>query len=284
MWRDIEHPGPDSAGFLVRDPAARGAGGAAGDLVAYVHVARSDTFSPRHWAVGLLVHPERRHEEHAQVLVGAAVAHVASQGGGSVVLWSFGAGGEGDAVAGAAGFEADRDLLRMIVPLPASDRPALPDGVVLRTFEPGNDDAAWLVVNNRAFGNHPEQGGWIEDTLHRRMAEPWFDPSLFLVATDEAGLVGFNWLKVHSDQRASDRQDGADYGEIFVIGVDPRAQGTGLGRALALAGLDRLHDRGLRSCILYVDSRNVPAVGLYTDLGFTVERLDRSYRREVEPA
>ena len=50
-------------------------------------------------------------------------------------------------------------------------------------------------MNNRAFAGHPEQGGWPEPTLARRMAEPWFDPTLFLLAFDAEGLAGFNWLK-----------------------------------------------------------------------------------------
>ena len=88
------------------------------------------------------------------------------------------------------GFVPSRVLYEMRVPLPLAEQPRWPEGVSVRTFEPGRDEDAWLTVNNRAFANHPDQGGWIAETLQRRMAEPWFDPTLFLLAEDADGLVG----------------------------------------------------------------------------------------------
>ncbi len=73
-------------------------------------------------------------------------------------------------------------------------------------------------------------------------------------------------------------------GEIYAIGVDPRAQGRGLGRALAVAGLDAVHRRGIDVGMLFCAADNAPALGLYRALGFAVHRVDRAYECEVGPA
>ena len=165
----------------------------------------------------------------------------------------------------------------MRVPLPIAELPVWPDGITVRDFVPGQDEAAWLEVNNRAFENHPDQGAWIEETLARRMAEPWFDPSLFVLAFDADGLAGSNWCKFHEPTE----HDPA-LGEIFVIGVDPRRAGKGLGRPLALEGLRRFADRGVTTGSLFTNGDNTRAQKLYRSLGFTEHRIDRAYEREVD--
>ncbi|HEY5172616.1 MAG TPA: GNAT family N-acetyltransferase, partial [Acidimicrobiia bacterium] len=134
-------------------------------------------------------------------------------------------------------------------------------------------------VNNRAFAGHAEQGGWTAATLARRMTEPWFDPTLFLVAFDAAGAVGFNWMKIHEAHDGDPR-----IGEIYAVGVDPRAQGTGLGRALAIAGLQAAYERGIETGMLFCAADNEAALALYRSLGFAVHRVDRAYECEVAPA
>lgn len=155
---------------------------------------------------------------------------------------------------------------------PVGEGPAaeVAPGVRLRPFRVGRDEAEWLRVNAAAFATHPEQGRWTAADLAAREEETWFDPDGLIVAEDERGLLGFHWTKV---------EEGV--GEVYVLGVDPRAQGTGLGRTLTLAGLAHLAAHGIRQVDLYADESNAKAVKLYRGQGFGVVRTDVQWAKRL---
>jgi len=62
-----------------------------------------------------------------------------------------------------------------------------------------------------------------------------------------------------------------------VVGVHPTEQGTGLGKALTLAGLHYLRGREIPSVMLYVDGENTAAIRLYKSLGFVPIATDVMY-------
>ena len=147
----------------------------------------------------------------------------------------------------------------------------------VRTYGGPEDDAELLRVNNAAFDWHPEQGGWTTDDIDDRKREQWFDPAGLFLAFDTRGdakgveLLGFHWTKVHHDQPG--------FGEVYVLGIDPRAQGRGLGRMLTLVGLHHLRDVGMTDVLLYTEAGNTAAVHTYERLGFTVHSVDAAYAR-----
>ena len=196
-------------------------------------------------------------------------------------LWSHlpGAAGEGaTAFAAARGLSAVRSLhvmARSLVEGPRWPPPEVPDEFVVRPFEPGRDEDAWVAVNAAAFAHHPEQGSLTQADLEQRMGQPWFDPAGFILVCerdDPARIAAFHWTKV-------DPPDGT-IGEVYVVGVSPDRQGSGLGRAVTVLGLDHLAGRGLTDVDLYVDEENTAAVHTYTRLGFTDREVHRQFARE----
>ena len=145
--------------------------------------------------------------------------------------------------------------------MPELAEPEPADGVRIRAFRPGEDDQAWLAVNARAFADHPEQGGWTQAELDERLAAAWFDADGFLLAVRDGRLLGYHWTKVHS-------QTPEPLGEVYVLGVDPDAQGMKLGTALLIAGLRHLQAQDLNTVLLYVESDNAAARRLYEGHGF----------------
>jgi mycothiol synthase len=178
--------------------------------------------------------------------------------------WSHGDHPAAAKLAARHGFARAREL--WVMRRPASE--SLPvaasrTDVNVRGFQPG-DEPELLRVNAAAFASHPEQGAMDAANLADRMAEPWFDPAGLLVAVEGDRMLGFHWTKRATPQT----------GEVYVVGIDPAAQGRGLGKLLTLAGLRYLAAAGVYQVDLYVESDNHAARALYEGLGFIHEAAD----------
>jgi mycothiol synthase len=226
---------------------------------------------PSQHGAELTVHPDHRGRGVGRALLERLLEQLQP-----LRVWAHGTLPAAAALAAALDLTVSRRLLRMATTGSGSlSQPQLPAGLRLRAFLPGADEDEVLAVNARAFTELPDQGGWTRADLDRRTAESWFDPAGFLLAVDEANrIVGFHWTKTH-------RESSPAAGEVYVVGVDPSQQGRGLGRALTLAGMHHLQQRGLRRILLYVDDANRSAVALYRSLGFETERTDTEYRHDV---
>lgn len=220
--------------------------------------------------IELVVSPEHRGNGLGRKLTAAVrelLTEHASQGQ-EVTAWSHGDHPAARTLAATVQLEPVRVLYRMAHDITQESFGSvnLPDGYTIRTFAPGTDDAAWLSLNATAFADHPEQGKMTQADLDARQAEDWFDPAGFFIAEDATGTpAGFHWTKTPVGSAA---------GEVYAVGVHPSAQGTGLGKALTLHGMNFLASSGLEKIVLYVDDENRPAVQLYTSLGFGVENTD----------
>ncbi|MCV7150628.1 mycothiol synthase [Mycolicibacterium pyrenivorans] len=219
----------------------------------------------------LVVTPDARRQGVGTALIRAALDRTA----GRSRFWAHGTLAAAEATAAAVGLSPVRRLLQMRRSLRDVPDAAIPDGVRIRTYAGPADDAEILRVNNAAFSWHPEQGGWTDSEIAERRGESWFEPDGLFLAFDDTGerLLGFHWTKVHADKPG--------VGEVYVVGVDPAAQGSGLGRTLTVVGMawlaQRLAAAAEPTVMLYTESDNTAAVRTYERLGFTVYSTDTAF-------
>ena len=177
--------------------------------------------------------PRARRRGIGSALVRAALA----EGGDGTRIWAHGNLEAAAATAAALGLKPVRELLQMRRPL---TRPAAGDDPGRRahatpTAAP-DDDAELLRVNNAAFAWHPEQGGWTEADIAERRGRAVVRPRRVC-----------SWRSTSRPASCSAstgrRCTTTDLGEVYVVGVDPAAQGRGLGATLTLVGLHHLAER-----------------------------------------
>lgn len=252
-------------------------GAADGDPGALAGYAQLDLGAPGAATAELAVAPPDRRHGVGRALLDAARALAAEDRsddprGRRFSVWAHGDLPAARALAAGAGLGVVRELLFLrldLAGLPADAGVPAPRDVVVRPFVPGQDEDEWRRANARAFAGHPEQGRITRQDLDARMAEPWFDPAGFLLAERDGVLLGSVWTKVHP---ADTTREAA--GEIYVVGVDPDAQGLGLGGALIRRGLEHLAGRGLRTAVLYCEADNEIALRAYARLGFSRAGVD----------
>ncbi|WP_242511695.1 mycothiol synthase [Pengzhenrongella frigida] len=239
--------------------------------------AQLDLGAPGSATAEMVVAPRFRRRGVGRVLLEAARGLAAEDGAGSPDGRQFSVWAHGDlpaarAFAASAGLAVVRELLFLsldLSTLPADEGAPTPRGVSVRAFVPGQDEDDWRRANARAFAHHPEQGRITRRDLDARMAEPWFDAAGFLLAERDGVLLGSVWTKVHPADATHEAA-----GEIYVVGVDPDAQGLGLGGALIRQGLEHLAGRGIGTAILYCEADNEIALRAYARLGFARAGVD----------
>ena len=235
QWLDLVQGRREGfAGFVARESGRE-------RIIAYAQISRGNDGS---WAVEYVVHPRWRPEvpTFARTCSTRLSERLRPR---AVVMFTFGSRSPARPTTASprrSGCDAGATSSRCAVGCRSPKRaPRSRSG----RSDVGEDEPAWLEVNNRAFHGHPEQGSWDLATLVEREHQPWFDPRGFLLHELDGRLAGFCWTKVHEpDGDLANDGRRARLGEIYVIAVDPDFQGHGLGRQLVLAGLASLAASG----------------------------------------
>lgn len=212
--------------------------------------------------VEFMVHPRYRRQGRGTALLTELLEL------GERSFWAHGDLPGAQKLAKNAGLVATRTLLKLrLLERGAPQDSAQDDGVQIRPFAEA-DVLDILEINRLAFSDHPEQGAMDLADFSSRRQQTWFRPEGLFVAEKSGEVLGFHWTKIEDS-----------LGEVYVVGVHPKAHGLGIGFALTAHGLEYLWDAGVTAIDLYVESNNTKALAVYEGLGFTEAKRDVLYEK-----
>jgi ribosomal protein S18 acetylase RimI-like enzyme len=129
------------------------------------------------------------------------------------------------------------------------------------------DPQRFMLVEPIAEG----YGRFLGGELHREEA-------IVLVAEEDSSILGYAYATLEP-RNWNDLLDAA--GKLNDIFVDPATRRRGVGRALALAVIEALHQRGAPRLVLMTAWKNPDAHGFFESLGFRRTMLEMT--RELPP-
>jgi mycothiol synthase len=265
----------DPAGMVI----AECDGEPAGCAVAWINRRSSERYGELE---GPWVLPELRRLGVGTALARTAFTSLASRGKTQVQLWHRDSP-VNVAFAGALGFKVIRVFHSMSRDLRSIPR-AVGESREAAIVELPADDATMELENrlmNDAFSEHFSfQPMTVEDTgfMYRTVRERngWI---FTLLARLDGQPVGF---LVGGSDPAEVKRRGRNIGGLYILGVLKPFRNRGVAKALLIAGLERLHERGLTEAELGVDTENnTGALHLYERLGFETTHRRLTQMREL---
>ncbi|MGE5377356.1 MAG: GNAT family N-acetyltransferase, partial [Bacteroidota bacterium] len=168
--------------------------------------------------------------------------------------------------------------IEMDAPVP---EPQFPEGISLRTYNPGTDLDAVYRADQDAFRDH---FGFVEEPYEEgleRFKHHWLneevDPALLFLAMDGEEIAGFNLCRPHS-------HTDPETGWVGSLGVLRPWRKRGIGLALLRHSFNEFYRRGKRKVGLGVDAQNLTgALRLYQNAGMHIQRAFDNYEKELRP-
>ena len=149
----------------------------------------------------------------------------------------------------------------------------LPDGVIIRPFDPLTEERAVYQVIEDAFNEWPtRQPSTFSEWRARATGRTDFDPSLLLVAVADGEVVGVSFGLPYPEE-----------GWVEQLAVRADHRGRGLAKALLRATFEEFRRRGHPKVGLSTDSRT-GALDLYLRVGMVVRSSYTHYSKVVREA
>ncbi|MBW1997564.1 MAG: GNAT family N-acetyltransferase [Deltaproteobacteria bacterium] len=149
-------------------------------------------------------------------------------------------------------------------------------GTCLRNLEKGEEDRLRDIQNKAFMGTWGFNPNSLEDIIHR-MKQADTSPEDVILCLQGHKPVAYCWTVLCQGSR--DRRE--NRARIHMLGVAPEFRGKGMGRAILLAGLRHLKNKGFDCVELTCDTENLVALSLYRKIGFRGHSASLWYEKKT---
>jgi len=156
-----------------------------------------------------------------------------------------------------------------------AEEPVWPEGVTVRTFQPG-DERTFYDVHQESFADHWEHDvpDPYDEWAHWLLQPPAFEPELWFLAEEDGEPAG---IAINHE-----RPEVPGLGWIGILGVRRPWRRRGVGRALLLHAFHEFRARGYTEAGLGVDAASVTgATRLYESVGMRVTAHFHFYEKQL---
>ncbi|MBC8171919.1 MAG: GNAT family N-acetyltransferase [Anaerolineae bacterium] len=260
-----------------------------GRLLAYAIV--EDFFNPASPEIDVYIHPDFWHDQTdsldgslmswAQERSREAIAKAPADARVAMQAYTYSKDSYYKTILERAGMAIIRHAFRMKIDLDKqTPDPVWPDGIILRTFQAGEDKRPVLEAVRGSFQDH---WGYVEspfDEHYERWEHHWedhFDPSLWFLAMDGDQIAA---VCLCQPQQGDDES----LGWVSTLGVTRPYRRQGLGLALLHHAFEEFRRRGKTSVGLGVDASSLTgATKLYEKAGMYIDERIDLYEKELRP-
>ena len=152
-------------------------------------------------------------------------------------------------------------------------RPALPDGIEIRTFRPGEERQVHAAVYEAFLDTEGQLQRPFEEWRQTMIDRAEFDPTVWFIALDGPEIAGTALCYLYPEE-----------GWVRQLTVKKPWRGRGLGLALLHHSFGEFHRRGQPKAGLVVDSKNsTGATRLYERAGMRVSFQHDEYEKTIPP-
>lgn len=170
----------------------------------------------------------------------------------------------------------------LAIPALRIERVPPPPGIAIRPWDNRYCEAA-VALRNRAFARSWGYQPTSVEVLRRRFETARYEPSFSFTAWRQRPGAGEEMVGlIHACLGWTRKLRQANEGEIVWVAVAEEVRGRGIGRALMLTAMKALSEAGAETLSVSADNyAGQPAIGLYTQLGFTIRKAIVDYRGEL---